>query len=47
MSKNRDFIAYMSALVQQLEQDGRYGTAHVYRYALRRCIAHYDTPSLF
>lgn len=40
MSKNRDFIAYMSALVQQLEQDGRYGTAHVYRYALRRLRAY-------
>ena len=40
MSKNTDFIAYMSALVQQLEQDGRYGTAHVYRYALRRLCAY-------
>ena len=35
MLENTDFINYMSALVDQLEQDGRYGTAHVYRFALR------------
>ncbi len=36
MSKNTDFIGYMTALVGQLEQEGRHGTAHVYRSALRR-----------
>lgn len=36
MHKNTDFIVFMTALVEKLEQDGRYGTAHVYRSALRR-----------
>ena len=35
MNKNTDFLAYMSGLVVRLEADGRYGTAHVYRFALR------------
>lgn len=36
MRKNSDFVVYMSDLVKRLEQDGRYGTAHVYRFTLRR-----------
>lgn len=40
MRKNSDFIAYMSGLVECMEQEGRYGTAHVYRFALR-CLCKY------
>lgn len=35
MLENTDFINYMSAWADRLEQEGRYGTAHVYRFALR------------
>ena len=40
MVKNTDFIVFLAARAEQLKQDGRYGTAHVYRFALRRLRAY-------
>lgn len=36
MKKVCDLSAYMAALTQTLERDGRFGTAHVYKATLRR-----------
>lgn len=40
MPKETDLIAFMSARVERLERDGRHGTAHVHRFALRRLQAY-------
>lgn len=36
MKKNYSLTAYMSTQIERLEHEGRFGTAHVYRAALRR-----------
>lgn len=39
MNKNKECLAaYMAVLVRQLEEEGRMGTAHVYRSTLRRIV---------
>ena len=48
MSKKPDFLTFMSSRADRLEEDGRYGTAHVYRSVLRRLGAYWgDRPFRF